>query len=271
MIIELYKYVTNPASQSAKKLGQLREIIGMEARYKRSRKQWDSHLQNTKSLIEEASLKILNPDEVIILGSGLLLDIPIDFLSRHFNRVILVDVVHLKQVKKHTKKYDNIEFVEHDVTGLSSQLVGPYQKQLKLQARASIPNINDKTSLVVSANLLSQLHLIPVEYAKKELGLNSTEQELLATEITSCHIKLLENLSSQVCLISDYQRFYKDKNNNILDIENVLFDSELPKPYKTWRWEIAPIGEISNQYSMSSKVYAYPDFNNKVLYRPLII
>lgn len=84
MLLEFFKYISTPVSKTAKQLGHLHEIIGMEARAKRLVKPWSSHLQNTRTIIEKSSREIAKPNEVIILGSGLLLDVPIDFFGTAF-------------------------------------------------------------------------------------------------------------------------------------------------------------------------------------------
>jgi len=261
MIIEYYKYLTNPSTQTAKILGQLRETIAMEARYNRSRKQWESHLNNTKALIEHSARQISQPNEVIVLGSGLLLDIPIEFLSTHFQQVSLVDVVHLKSTKQRVKNYRNVIFLEHDITGIAEQLIFslPRNNQ-ELKHQPSIPNLNPKTSLVISANMLSQLHLSIVNYAEDKLAFDNAMQERLATNIIRSHLSMLESLPCKVCLITDHIREYRNESTQISEYETALLNVNLPKPNKKWYWEIAPKGELNKNISMTSEVYGYQDY-----------
>ena len=265
MIIEFYKYLTNPATHSAKKLGQLRETIAMEARYKRSKKQWDSHLENTKQLIKAAAEDIAEKSDVIILGSGLLLDIPIEYLAKKFSHVYLIDVVHLKTTKQLCKKYNNVLFIEHDVTGLAEQMVHNPADKIDFQPALKIPKISAKTGLVVSANMLSQIHLSPIFFAEENLDFNEEKLEKLAHDIMSAHLQLLKETSCKVCLITDNKRVYKDRNQNITNAEEVLFNIELPEPDESWYWEIAPIGELDKNLSMTSLVYAYKNFKGPLI------
>ena len=259
VILEYFKYLTNPATKSAKKLGQLRETIAMESRYNRSQKQWSSHLDNTKSLIEESSKQIKDPNEVIVLGSGLLLDVPIDFLASHFKRVILVDVVHLKSIYTKTKQYKNIILIEHDVTGLSEQLINTKQRT-HIQAKSSIPHLSEKTSLIISTNMLSQLHLSPIKYVKATLNYDEKNQNELTLNIMQSHINMLTSTNCQICLITDYLRNYHNEKSNITEQEEALPNLSLPKPDKKWFWEIAPKGEFNNDVSLTSEVYGYLNF-----------
>lgn len=261
MITELYEYLTNPASQSAKKLGQLKETIAMDARHQRSKKQWESHLIQSKNFITKAASAVSKNKDAIILGSGLLLDIPINFLCAHFNHVYLVDVVHLKKVKKTIQKFNNVSLIEHDVTGLAETLLQSTTVKMAFKQDATIPNYTKNTGFVVSANMLSQIHLAPTDYAKKELTLNEGEVDKLAHAIMQSHIDMLKKTPCKVCLISDYKRFYHDNNKQPQYEEDALINIKLPAPDKQWHWEIAPLGELAPNTSMSSLVYAYGNFS----------
>ena len=263
MIIEIFKYLSNPATRSAKKLGQLKETIAMEARYKRSKNQWSSHLKNSRDIIKKATENLKSDQEIIVLGSGLLLDIPIEFLANNFKHIYLIDVVHLIKTKKIGNIHKNISFIEHDITGLADTMLNYPDRELNISPEINIPYLTPNTGLIISANMLSQIHLAPVCYAEEKLGLNDQKLKELAKNIIQNHISLLANLPCRVCLLTDNNRVYKDKNHNIIDGESAIFDIELPKPDKTWLWEIAPMGEIHNKFSMASEVYAYSDFPKK--------
>lgn len=258
MLIEFFKYISNPVSKTAKQLGHLQEIIGMEARSKRLVKQWPSHLQNTKTIIEKSSREIADPNEVIVLGSGLLLDVPIEFLSQHFKHVYLVDVVHLNKVKKIIKKFSNVEIVEHDVTGFSEKLekITPTETNFE----ASIPCLSLNTSLVISTNMLSQIDFIIVNYAKNKLAFNKEQLNNLAMKVVQDHIKMLLEVSTKVCLISDVERTYHDEQTHLKERVNVIMGASLPKPDETWLWNLAPKGEMETHVSIHALVYAYENF-----------
>jgi len=267
MIIEIFKYLTNPATASAKKMGQLQETIAMEARYQRAKKQWQSHLENSKEIIKAASLNLDNNSEIIILGSGLLLDIPIDFLSKKFNHIYLIDVVHLKKTRNRVKKYQNVSLIEHDITGVSDTMLLAHENNepysLNHSPSLKIPALSPDTGLVISANMLSQLHLAPVYFAEKNFNLDEGQLNILASNIMKSHITLLNNSPCPVCLLTDHNRIYKNKTGHVISGENVLFDINLPTPDQTWYWEIAPHGELDKKTSMTSFVYAYKNFNRQ--------
>ena len=71
---------------------------GIIERYLKEAESWASHLENTKrAIIESAENK--KKDNCAILGSGWLLDVPIEYLCQHFKKVYLFDVVHPTQIK----------------------------------------------------------------------------------------------------------------------------------------------------------------------------
>jgi len=261
MIIEYLRFLTNPAPRSTKILGQLQETIALEARYKRSKKQWRPHLENSQEIIRGAAKQVSGNGEVIILGSGLLLDVPIEFLSNYFSKVILVDVVHLKKIRRKTKRFHNVVLLEHDITGLAEELLNAHPSQQEFLSEPELPCLNENTELVVSTNMLSQIHLAPVFYAEKYLNFSESQLETLAHQIMKSHVALLSKLPCQCCLIADNKRIYKNQHEIIISAENSLKNIELPKPDKTWYWEIAPKGELEKNLSMTSLVYAYSNFS----------
>jgi len=261
MIVEFFKYLTTPATPIAKKLGQLQEAIAMQARYKRHKTQWEPHLVNSRESVKFSANGIPPEKDIIILGSGLLLDIPINFLSGNFNHVYLVDVVHLRKIRSLCKNKSNVSLVEHDVTGFSQSLLSKNTKNKSLNMQASIPCLTENTGLIISANMLSQIHLAPVYYAEKALNYNDEQIAHLATKIMQDHIDLLNSARPQCCLIADHKRLYKDKLQNIVDIEMVFSDADFPEPDRTWYWEIAPKGELERNVSMTSEVFAYYNFS----------
>jgi len=98
--------------------------------------------------------KIKKKNKVVILGSGPLHEIPIEWLSRHFQQVILVDIVHLQSTKKSVSHLSNITFVQHDISELEEAL-----QKGDLTPKIPTKKFTDNCSVVISANLLSQIPL----------------------------------------------------------------------------------------------------------------
>ncbi|MFJ5370638.1 hypothetical protein ACIPIA_15600, partial [Bosea sp. CER48] len=90
----------------------------------------------------------------VILGSGLLRDIPLGLLAANFDRVLLVDAVHLPQVRLRMRLRQNVVMLTRDLTGAAGWLAGKDQGRADpLADLVADPTVD----LVVSANLLSRL------------------------------------------------------------------------------------------------------------------
>ena len=156
MLRELFLYLSTPCLPEFKTLGYLHELIAIQSRYKRVAKHWSSHTENCKEVLIDAAKKCHRHKKAVILGSGLLLDIPLDYLARNFDVIVLVDLIHLRSVKKNVKRYTNIELISHDVTGLASILnkldVDEGRPLLPVPC-FSLPEEAEHADLLVSLNL----------------------------------------------------------------------------------------------------------------------
>ena len=52
----------------------------------------------------------------LVLGSGGLLDVPLEELSRRFGEVWLVDMVHPWRARLWARRLGNVRLIEHDIT-----------------------------------------------------------------------------------------------------------------------------------------------------------
>ena len=99
-----------------RKFGFKKDQNGIINRYLREKGGWETHLTNTKDVILHSS-KNKEKESCLVLGSGWLLDVPIDNLKDTFKKVYLVDIVHPKQITHKYRKYKNIEFIKVDISG----------------------------------------------------------------------------------------------------------------------------------------------------------
>ena len=74
-------------------MGYLSDQKGIMNRYLNQQGGWDSHLDNSKRFIERSAF-LKNKRSVAVLGSGWLLDVPIDYIAQEFGEVYLVDIAH---------------------------------------------------------------------------------------------------------------------------------------------------------------------------------
>lgn len=257
MLFELYQHLRTPCPRPVKEMGYLKELIGMAARGQRCRKAWAPHLQHCRDWIVQAMGDCPIRGKVVVLGSGLLNDVPIDELSQGFERVRLVDILHLPVVKKALKAYENVELVEQDISGLVEPLYRHIKNgvPLEIPAKANIPA--EDADLVISLNVLSQLPIIPGIFAGKN---NRPLGEDIAQTLIDSHLKALEGLPSRVCLITEVEQRLC-QGGDVLETLNPLLDVEIPNSLKTrfesWEWHFAPHPERHPEHDLIYQVEAY--------------
>jgi hypothetical protein len=235
----------------------LYEAIAMRSRYRRNQTAWRSHLEQTRGAILSAAERTLNRNKVVILGSGPLLDVPLDELAAMFCEVVLLDIVFLPEVFKRVKSYDNVRLVQHDVTNMAQRLyenIRSGQSELPLAAPSVLP-IDKNTGLVVSLNILSQLWVMPRAYALEKLrGLEEEAVDDWCEQITRSHYAFLQQLTCPVCLIGDHEFVKCDKEGKIVSRGSTIAGLSLPEPEASWTWNIIPLGEKERFLSKELKV-----------------
>ena len=76
MIAELFRYWTTFAPERVRKYGYLQRLIALEFREARCRDVWMEHVEKTKALIVKAADLVPRQRSAVILGSGLLIEVP---------------------------------------------------------------------------------------------------------------------------------------------------------------------------------------------------
>ncbi len=260
MFLELITYLTTPCPPSIRRMGYLYEALGLKCRYKRQPDSWRPHLENTRRFVLSATGKSRNRNKAVILGSGLLLDVPLEELSSTFREVVLIDVVCLPEVRRRMKAYNNVRFVRQDVTNIAEALfrnVLSERHELPF-ADPILPEIDKDTGLVISLNVLSQLTVIPRRYALQKLpGIARHHVESWCRRIVEAHYSFLLSLPCSVCLITDYRYVYRDPAGAITAQGTTLSGALLPEPDDSWVWHIAPLGEESRRFSKELSVGAW--------------
>ena len=252
MIIELFQSLFTSCPFSVRKMGYLTELIAIGARYKRQDIYWSSHLRNSKHYILKEAKKSEKKDIINVIGAGILLDIPLDELAKEFKTVNLIDIVFLPILKKKIRYYNNVNCIQCDVSGVVEEV---YKN--KKECSPQIVNL-PKADVTVSANLLSQLPLLPMEY------LNS-ENNNWGKEIIEKHIELIKRCSPLSILICETNQLYKDKSSHTLEDNDMMLGAVLPAPQDEWTWQIAPLGEASKDYSIEGTVKAFTFHQTHIL------
>ena len=238
-------------------------VVFCFAYYLREEGGWDKHLHNSINFILQSINKIKS-NSAVILGSGWLLDVPIDKLSEIFDKVFLIDIAHPNQIRHKVKKYKNVSLIEFDLTGGVIELAYKTNKDLKKnnikppvlkfvnQIAEFLPTILNfginediEPDFVASVNLLNQLDIIITDYLNKNNIYSDAEIVKVKKQIQKNHIESLPK--SKSCLITDYEEVISDFNNVILKTKSLIF-ADLPKSIKKeqWTWEFDKKGTYNN-------------------------
>ena len=260
MLLDLYTSLTTPCSPFIRRMGYLNEAIEMRSRARRHQAAWQHHLDETRNFVLSVAETCRDRNRAVILGSGLLLDVPLAKLSSMFLQVVLMDVVCLPEVRKHIGRYNNVRFNEYDVTGIADALFQSEEKGISglPEPRQGLSTQIRDSSLVVSLNILSQLWVVPRAYvARRMRGLDEYAVDEWCGRIVTSHYAALTSLSCDVCLIADYGFVKRDRNGDVISKGSTVYGLELSVPAASWTWNIAPIDEDSRAYSKELIVGAW--------------
>lgn len=262
MILELLEYLTTSCPKYARKLGYLKEAIAIGARQKRLAGAWTPHLEQSQAVIREAMALCEHRRTALILGSGLLLDIPLDDLSQQFEHVVLADVVHLRAARRKAAAYANVTLVAEDVTGMAAdfdfRVSSGWQGDPVPDATAFLDR--PQVDLVVSANLLAQLPIFLAAALQRRTRLDGDPLEDFCRAVIEAHLAYLRRFDAVVCLITEVERAALDKDAAVVQRHDALYGLELPGGGTQWNWDLAPLGEVSRTHALRNRVVGFHDF-----------
>jgi hypothetical protein len=260
MLYDLITSLTTPCSPYIRRMGYLSEAIEMRGRSQRRQAAWQPHLDNTLRFVLSSAEKCRSRNKAVILGSGLLLDVPLAELSSLFRDVVLLDVVCLPEVRRKVMDHRNTVFVEHDVTNVSELLYQNGQSNISElpEPASSLPGACHDAGLVISLNILSQLWVVPRAYASQRMrGLDEYAVDEWCSRIVASHYAALSSLSCDVCLVADHGFVKRDKKGGVISQGSTVYGLALPEPDASWTWNIAPIEKTSREFSKELIVGAW--------------
>ena len=212
---------------------------GIINRYYEESKGWNEHLQNSRSFILE-KIRQHRPEKVIIMGSGWLLDVPLEELLAACSRVYLADIHHPVQVQHKMKKIENVRLISADISGGAVRQVHQLVKQFrKEKVKQSLDTIAlhslelPEADYCVSLNLLNQLDMMLVDYIKRYISYTEDELTGFRKRIQQHHLSFLRPGFS--CLITDVKEIIMNRRKQVKQ-EKSLIHIELPEGRKTKSW-----------------------------------
>ena len=249
MILEALNYLaTRPLTAKP-----FRRFVGSSvslwSRANRCARDWAGHEDNSKAAIRAAIADLRQRRTAVVLGSGLLRDVPIDDLCRNFDTVVLVDLVHLASVrlKLMRRRYRNVRLIERDLSGWDDLAAGRAPDALGFLR--SVPYLD----LVVSANLLSQIGI--GARRRMEAGESGMPEDTVPRLIAG-HLDGLATLGCWTCLLTDIRLDVIDINGKQHDSIDLMHGVGMPPADQTWTWPVIPVGEESEDYQVVHTVVA---------------
>lgn len=244
-----------------RKMGYLADRKGVAERYLHNSRAWEDHLRQTKEFIlscmPEGRMGI-----IAILGSGWLLDLPLEEIVHAADQIYLYDIVHPPQVIHRIGRYDNITAVTEDLTG--GAVLAAYQAVRAYKKTRKKPEITDlipsfmpsiKADFMVSLNILSQLGAMVTEYLSRHIPYSSAEENEINRFIQAGHLRLLQGTAS--CLITDYEEVATDLQTGRQQSRRlVLADLPFADRSVEWDWDFDPDGGYYQGMKVVLKVMA---------------
>ncbi|OWV84981.1 hypothetical protein ATY81_11675 [Rhizobium sp. R72] len=250
MIAEALLYAaTVPVTRKAHRRF-IRYSVNLWSRAGRCSRQWAVHEEQSKNAVRSALVGLRQRRTAVVLGSGLLRDVPIEELARTFDTVVLVDLVHLASVRLwlRLKGYSNVRLIERDLSGYDELAVGKQPEPLAFLR--TVPYLD----FVVSANLLSQIGRgAKRRYEAEEKGAMPADT---VTQLIEAHRSALEAAPCKTCLVTDVSYAVIDRHGKVHEETDLLHGVALSSVQATWKWAVAPLGEESADYQIVHEVVA---------------
>jgi hypothetical protein len=247
MILEALNYAATWPLTSAAHRPFIRSSVNLWARANRCRTAWAEHERQTKAAIIDAAAGCRQRRTAVVLGSGLLRDVPVIELSRLFDTVVLVDLVHLASVRSWiaAKGLKNTRLIERDLSGLDALLDGQTVEPLGFLRQ--VPYLD----LVVSANLLSQIGI----GAGRRLDGHAAEGDLVR-QVIAAHLAGLAQVPAATCLITDVSYTVIDRKGITHETVDLMHGVDMGPTPAEWDWPVIPFGEESRDYQIVHHVIA---------------
>ncbi len=255
-------HLASPAPRHLRRMGYVRELRALGARQDRCRAAWGPHLERTRAVIVEAATRCDRRRTALVVGSGLLYDVPLTELSRTFDRVVLADVVHLARARRQAACFPNVSLAALDVTGVVEDCytLARTRTDTPLPRRPVDVLGGQRFDLVASVNVLSQLPVLPNDLLSRRIrSLTDADIAAFSRALVENHLDWLCASAEVACLVADLERLHCE-GTRIAHREGSLWGVELPPGGQEWIWELAPRPEIDFRLDVRHRVVGYSSF-----------
>jgi hypothetical protein len=254
MLAEMLLYRLTRAEPWADALGYREGAVRLWSRAGRCARAWKTHLDRSRAEILAGAEACARRRTALVLGSGVLADVPLRELSRLFETVVLVDVVHLPTIRWRAKRLGNVSCVGVDLSGVAEGLARSAERPWP--APCSRYGLDDPSvDYVVSLNLVSQMPLGPCDFVETKLGLAEGAADAYGRAIVEAHFAHLSGFDARVLVLGDRERLFVDRAGRVFDRDDPLYGAPLPPVDAEWDWDVAPLGEQAPDYAIRNRVF----------------
>jgi len=249
MLLEAINFAASYVLTPRRVAGEIRSSVNLWARARRCARDWAGHEAHCHAFILKAIKTLPRRRVAVVLGSGLLRDVPIEALSKAFDEVRLYDLQHLASVRAWAflKGLRNLTYVSQDLSGYAALKADSSREPQPLAFLHDMTGLD----LVVSANLLSQIGVGIGRLAKMEGMPDETVLRLIRA-----HVEGLAALPGRTCLLTDVSYDIIDKSSEVLERDDLMKGVALPAAEAEWAWTVAPYGELDPGYKAVHRVVA---------------
>jgi hypothetical protein len=256
MLPEIMLYACARTRPELARLGLKGDSVALWSRATRCRSAWAPHEARCHAVIRAAIVDLDRRHTALVLGSGLVRDVPLPDLVERFERVVLVDAVHLWPARRRAR-HPKVELVTTDLSGVAAWLAGGADGRLDpLAAFRNDANVD----FVVSANMLSQLPMAFETWRERRPHGADRLPADIARRIVAWHLGDLAGFAGRVCLLTDVRHREIGRDGTLIEETDLLCGERLPDPDEAWDWEVAPRGEVSRAAAHIHRVHAFHDF-----------
>lgn len=250
MILEAIQYAATLPFTPKPFRPHIRSSVNLWARAGRCAKDWAAHEAQCQIFVRETVSGMKERRTAVVLGSGLLRDVPVEFLAKTFDTVVLVDLVHLASVRLwlSTKRLHNVRLIARDLSGYDEVMAGRETEPLGFLRQ--VPYLD----LVISANILSQ---IGVGATRRLEAKKSGETSTVVPRLIAAHLNGLADQPCTVALLTDTRYRVSDREGAVLEDSDLLHGITSPPAARSWSWPVAPFGEESRNYQVVHDVIAH--------------
>ncbi|TWF57336.1 hypothetical protein [Neorhizobium alkalisoli] len=249
MILEALQYAaTAPVTPSAF-CPYIRSSVSLWSRANRCARAWAEHEDNCQSFIRDRVEGMKQRRTCVVLGSGLLRDVPAGYLSQQFDTVVLVDLVHLASVRLSlgVRGMRNMRFIWRDLSGYDDAVAGKATEPLGFLRQ--VPYLD----LVISANILSQIGIAAKHRLEAE---GNARQDEILQALVRAHLDGLAALPCKTALLTDVSYKVADRDGKVTEEADLLCGVKAPAAQRRWTWTVAPYGELGPNHQAVHEVIA---------------